>query len=89
MPQGVQTEAADAWKQVIKLPCHTDALKNRLLAASQATCPEDIPTSPVYGFFVVDEVDGQFIKVLAPTEGLPDTQYYVASIGFIDPAGDM
>ncbi|KAM3180039.1 hypothetical protein ACTXT7_017087 [Hymenolepis weldensis] len=89
LPQGEQTEVADTWKQVIKLPCHTDALKNRLLAASQATCPEDIPTSPVYGFLAVDEVEGQFIKVLAPTEGLPDTQFYVASIGFIDPVGNL
>ncbi|CDI97410.1 polyribonucleotide 5' hydroxyl kinase Clp1 [Echinococcus multilocularis] len=91
LPHGARDaeEETQSWRTPIALTVSRDALKNRLLAVSQATDPEQIASSPVFGFVVVLSVaeDRTHFNVLSPSPELPPSCLLVASICYVDPEG--
>ncbi|VDD80566.1 unnamed protein product [Mesocestoides corti] len=91
LPHGARDaeEETKGWRTPIALTVSRDTLKNRLLAVSQATELERIPSSPVYGFVVVLSVadDRSSFNVLSPSPELPPNNLLVASICYVDPDG--
>ncbi|EUB61039.1 Polyribonucleotide 5'-hydroxyl-kinase Clp1 [Echinococcus granulosus] len=91
LPHGARDaeEETQSWRTPIALTVSRDALKNRMLAVSQATDPEQIASSPVFGFVVVLSVaeDRTHFNVLSPSPELPPSCLLVASICYVDPEG--
>ena len=89
LPHGARDAESETqnWRTPIALAVSRDTLKNRLLAVSQATEPDQVASSPIFGFVVVLSVaeDRSSFNVLSPSPELPPSSLLVASICYVDP----